>query len=81
MLIDPSLVQTSDSRTVRQRIAFALFSMQFGERTVIKTITRIGELCLTIQVSEKEQLRKTILDLCVLFKGWPRGIIVLIVCF
>jgi hypothetical protein len=36
-LIDPSLVHMSDSRNVRQRIASARFSMQVGERTVIKT--------------------------------------------
>ena len=69
----------SDSRTVRQRIASARFSMQVGERTVIKTITRMGEWRRTIQVSEKKRLRKTILDLCVLSKVGPCGIIVLIV--
>lgn len=57
----------SDSRIVRQRIASARFSMQVGERTVIKTITRMGEWRGTIQVSEKKRLRKTILDLCVLY--------------
>lgn len=59
--IDPSLVQ--DTRTVRQRIASARFSIQVGERTVIKTVTRMTEWRQTIQVSERKRLRKNILDL------------------
>jgi hypothetical protein len=60
--IDPQLVV--DSRTVRQRIASARFSIQVGERTVVKTMTRMNEWRLTIQSSERKRLRKNILDLC-----------------
>ncbi|KAJ6464029.1 beach-domain-containing protein [Mycena sanguinolenta] len=59
--IDPSLVV--DSRTVRQRIASARFSIQVGERTVVKTMTRMHEWRLTIQSSERKRLRKNVLDL------------------
>ncbi|KAJ7151346.1 beach-domain-containing protein [Mycena crocata] len=59
--IDPKLVV--DSRTVRQRIASARFSIQVGERTVVKTMTRMNEWRLTIQSSERKRLRKNILDL------------------
>ncbi|KAG5653218.1 hypothetical protein H0H81_001695 [Sphagnurus paluster] len=59
--IDPSLV--SDTRSVRQRIASARFSMQVGERTIIKTVARMAEWRKTIQVSERKRLRKTALDL------------------
>ncbi|KAJ7700350.1 beach-domain-containing protein [Mycena rosella] len=59
--IDPQLVV--DSRTVRQRIASARFSIQVGERTVVKTMTRMSEWRLTIQSSERKRLRKNILDL------------------
>ncbi|KAJ7454045.1 beach-domain-containing protein [Mycena galericulata] len=59
--IDPNLV--SDSRTVRQRIASARFSIQVGERTVVKTMTRMNEWRLTIQSSERKRLRKNVLDL------------------
>ena len=60
-MIDPELVV--DNRSVRQRIASARFSVQIGERTVIKTITRMLEWRKTIQVSEKKRIRKTVLDL------------------
>ncbi|KAF5339895.1 hypothetical protein D9611_009101 [Ephemerocybe angulata] len=60
-VIDPNLV--ADTRSVRQRFASARFSMQVGERTVIKTMTRMAEWRKTIQVSERKRLRKTILDL------------------
>ncbi|KAJ7720932.1 beach-domain-containing protein [Mycena metata] len=59
--IDPELVV--DSRTIRQRIASARFSIQVGERTVVKTMTRMNEWRLTIQSSERKRLRKNILDL------------------
>ncbi|KAF9067929.1 beach-domain-containing protein [Rhodocollybia butyracea] len=59
--IDPSLVQ--DTRTVRQRFVSARFSVQVGERTVIKTVTRMIEWRKTIRASEKKRLRKNILDL------------------
>ncbi|KAG6836952.1 hypothetical protein H0H93_000593 [Arthromyces matolae] len=59
--IDPSLVV--DTRSVRQRIASARFSIHLGEKTVIKTMSRITEWRKTIQVSERKRLRKTILDL------------------
>ncbi|KAF5354041.1 hypothetical protein D9756_006953 [Leucocoprinus leucothites] len=59
--IDPSLV--TDTRTIRQRIASARFSLQVGERTIIKIVTRIGEWRKTIQASERKRLRKSILDL------------------
>ncbi|KAF8208087.1 hypothetical protein K438DRAFT_1667321 [Mycena galopus ATCC 62051] len=59
--IDPSLVV--DSRTVRQRIASARFSIQVGERTVVKTMTRMNDWRLTIQSSERKRLRKNVLDL------------------
>ncbi|KAJ7856539.1 beach-domain-containing protein [Mycena leptocephala] len=59
--IDPQLVV--DTRTVRQRIASARFSIQVGERTVVKTMTRMNEWRLTIQSSERKRLRKNILDL------------------
>lgn len=59
--IDPSLV--ADTRTVRQRIASARFSLQVGERTIIKIVTRIGEWRKTVQISERKRLRKAILDL------------------
>ncbi|GLB40924.1 putative WD40 repeats [Lyophyllum shimeji] len=61
LTIDPGLVV--DTRSVRQRIASARFSMQVGERTVTKTIARISEWRKTIQVSERKRLRKTVLDL------------------
>ncbi|KAJ7143646.1 beach-domain-containing protein [Mycena filopes] len=59
--IDPKLVV--DSRPLRQRIASARFSIQVGERTVVKTMTRMNEWRLTIQSSERKRLRKNILDL------------------
>ncbi|KAJ7639738.1 beach-domain-containing protein [Mycena polygramma] len=59
--IDPQLVV--DSRPLRQRIASARFSIQVGERTVVKTMTRMNEWRLTIQSSERKRLRKNILDL------------------
>ncbi|KAJ2916640.1 hypothetical protein MD484_g3777, partial [Candolleomyces efflorescens] len=59
--IDPNLI--TDTRSVRQRFASARFSMQVGERTVIKTMTRMAEWRKTIQVSERKRLRKSILDL------------------
>ncbi|KAG6816009.1 hypothetical protein H0H87_009501 [Tephrocybe sp. NHM501043] len=59
--IDPSLV--ADTRTVRQRIASARFSMQVGEKTVIKTVARMSEWRKTIQISERKRLRKNVLDL------------------
>ncbi|KAJ7052675.1 beach-domain-containing protein [Mycena amicta] len=59
--IDPALVV--DSRTVRQRIQSARFSIQIGDRTVVKIMTRMNEWRLTIQSSEKKRLRKNILDL------------------
>ena len=61
--IDPNLVV--DNRSVRQRFASARFSMQVGERTVIKAITRTAEWRKTVKGSEKKRLRKMILDLCV----------------
>ncbi|KAF8962103.1 beach-domain-containing protein [Flammula alnicola] len=60
-MIDPGLVV--DNRSVRQRIASARFSMQVGERTVIKTITRMTEWRKTVQVSERKRLRKAVLDM------------------
>ncbi|KAJ7579061.1 beach-domain-containing protein [Mycena floridula] len=60
-LIDPGLV--GDTRTIRQRIASARLSIQVGERTVIKTVTRMVEWRSTIQQSERKRLRKNILDL------------------
>ncbi|KAJ4474264.1 hypothetical protein J3R30DRAFT_3295344 [Lentinula aciculospora] len=59
--IDPNLVQ--DTRSVRQRFASARFSMQVGERTVVKTVNRMIEWRQTIRVSERKRLRKNILDL------------------
>ncbi|KAL1717715.1 beach-domain-containing protein, partial [Schizophyllum commune] len=59
--IDPQLIV--DQRSVRQRIASARFSMQVGERTVIKTMLRIAEWRRTIQTSETKRLRKGLLDL------------------
>ncbi|RXW16665.1 hypothetical protein EST38_g9189, partial [Candolleomyces aberdarensis] len=59
--IDPNLI--ADTRSVRERFASARFSMQVGERTVIKTMTRMAEWRKTIQVSERKRLRKSILDL------------------
>ncbi|KAF5370942.1 hypothetical protein D9615_009793 [Tricholomella constricta] len=59
--IDPSLIV--DTRSVRQRIASARFSMQVGERTIIKTVARMTEWRKTIQISERKRLRKTVLDL------------------
>ncbi|KAG6916308.1 hypothetical protein DXG01_007465 [Tephrocybe rancida] len=61
LTIDPTLV--SDTRSVRQRIASARFSMHVGERTVIKTAARMSEWRKTIQISERKRLRKTVLDL------------------
>lgn len=60
-MIDANLVV--DNRSVRQRIASARFSSQVGERTVIKTITRMAEWRGIVQVSERKWLRKTLLDL------------------
>ncbi|KAJ3506661.1 hypothetical protein NLJ89_g6748 [Agrocybe chaxingu] len=59
--IDPGLVV--DNRSVRQRIASARFSMQVGERTVIKTFTRMAEWRKTVHSAEKKRLRKTLLDI------------------
>ena len=59
--IDPQLIV--DQRSVGQRIASARFSMQVGERTVIKTMLRIAEWRRTIQTSETKRLRKGLLDL------------------
>ncbi|KAL1744917.1 beach-domain-containing protein [Schizophyllum fasciatum] len=59
--IDPQLIV--DQRSVRQRIASARFSMQVGERTVLKTLSRIAEWRRTIQLSETKRLRKGLLDL------------------
>lgn len=63
MTIDPGLVV--DNRSIRQRLASARLSMQVGERTVIKTMTRINEWRKTVQVSERKRIRKTILDMSV----------------
>ncbi|KAH8809671.1 beach-domain-containing protein [Flagelloscypha sp. PMI_526] len=57
--IDPSLVQ--DERSMRTRLS-ARLSLQVGERTILKTATRMGEWRQTIQTSEKKRLRKNILD-------------------
>jgi hypothetical protein len=62
--IDPSLLV--DGRSVRQRIASARFSIHVGERTIIKTITRMSDWRKNIQVSEHKRLRKSFLDLYVL---------------
>ena len=59
--IDSTLA--ADTRSVRQRLASSRFSMQVGERTVIKTMARMSEWRKTIQVSERKRLRKTILDM------------------
>ncbi|KAG5335279.1 hypothetical protein C0989_001571 [Termitomyces sp. Mn162] len=59
--IDPSLV--TDTRSVRQRIASARFSIHAGEKTVMKTLTHMLEWRKTIQISELKRLRKTVLDL------------------
>ncbi|EKM77777.1 hypothetical protein AGABI1DRAFT_121854 [Agaricus bisporus var. burnettii JB137-S8] len=59
--IDPSLV--ADTRTVRQRLASARFSLQVRERTIIKIVTRIAEWRKTVQISEEKRLRKAFLDL------------------
>ncbi|KAK7434688.1 Beige protein-like 1 [Stygiomarasmius scandens] len=69
--IDPNLV--ADTRPVRQR--FARFSLQIGERTVMKITTRIVEWRKTIQVSEKKRLRKNILDLREKFRVFMSGLI------
>ncbi|TFK65264.1 beach-domain-containing protein [Pluteus cervinus] len=61
MAIDPRLV--ADTRSVRQRITSTRFSMQVGERTIMKTITRMSEWRKSIQDSEKKRLRKNFLDL------------------
>jgi hypothetical protein len=68
--IDPGLVV--DSRSVRQRIASARFSMQVGEKAIIKTIARIAEWRKSIQVSERKRLRKMVLDLCVNFPSYSQ---------
>ncbi|KAF9531325.1 hypothetical protein CPB83DRAFT_848844 [Crepidotus variabilis] len=60
-VIDPSLVV--DNRTMRQRFASARFSIQVGERAVMKTISRTAEWRTTVKGSEKKRLRKMILDL------------------
>lgn len=60
-IIDPGLV--ADTRSIRQRIASVRLSIQVGERTVIKTITRSVDWQKSIQVSERKRLRKSILDL------------------
>ncbi|ESK93353.1 beige beach domain-containing protein [Moniliophthora roreri MCA 2997] len=59
--IDPELV--ADTRSVRQRIASTRFSLQVGERAVMKTINRMSEWRKTIQTSERKRLRKNLLDL------------------
>ncbi|KAK7049866.1 Beige protein-like 1 [Paramarasmius palmivorus] len=59
--IDPGLV--ADTRSVRQRIASTRFSLQVGERAVMKTINRMSEWRKTIQTSERKRLRKNLLDL------------------
>ncbi|PPQ94175.1 hypothetical protein CVT25_003811 [Psilocybe cyanescens] len=60
-MIDPGLVV--DNRSVRQRIASARFSIQVGERSVIRTINRMTEWRKTVQVSERKRIRKTVLDM------------------
>ncbi|KAG6831011.1 hypothetical protein H0H92_013198 [Tricholoma furcatifolium] len=59
--IDESLVV--DTRSVRQRIASARFSVHVGDRNVAKTMARMSEWRGTVQTSEQKRLRKTILDL------------------
>ncbi|KAG6889353.1 hypothetical protein C0992_005581 [Termitomyces sp. T32_za158] len=59
--IDPSLV--ADTRSMRQRIASARFSIHVGEGKIIKIMARMEEWRKTIQVSERKRLRKTVLDL------------------
>ncbi|KAH9476097.1 Beige protein-like protein 1 [Psilocybe cubensis] len=59
--IDPDLVV--DNRSVRQRIASARFSIQVGERSVIRTINRMTEWRKTVQTSERKRIRKTVLDM------------------
>ncbi|KAF9267665.1 beach-domain-containing protein [Marasmius fiardii PR-910] len=77
--IDPGLV--TDTRSIRQRIASARFSLQVGERTVIKIITRMTDWRKTIQASERKRLRKNLLDLresrrqISRLQDWTRGLI------
>ncbi|EAU86631.2 hypothetical protein CC1G_07289 [Coprinopsis cinerea okayama7 len=59
--IDPALIV--DNRSMRQRFASARLSLQVGERTVIKTMTRNADWRKTIQTAESKRLRKTILDM------------------
>jgi hypothetical protein len=59
--IDPSLME--DTRSVRQRIASARLSIHVGERTIVKTITKVQEWRSTIEIAEKKRLRKNFLDL------------------
>lgn len=61
LLIDPSLV--ADTRSMRQRIASARFSIHVGERGVVKTMARMSEWRKTVQISEHKILRKMVLDL------------------
>jgi hypothetical protein len=60
--IDPVLVG-ADSRSAHRRILSSRLSLQVGERTAIKSFSRIQEWRKTIAKSEKKRLRKTILDL------------------
>ena len=69
--VDPGLVV--DNRSVRKRIASARFSIQVGERTITRTITRMAEWRKTIQTSERKRLWKMVLDmwvLCLIYGLW-----------
>ncbi|KAG7440786.1 beach-domain-containing protein [Guyanagaster necrorhizus] len=59
--ISPELV--ADTRSIRQRIAFARLTVDVSERTVIKIIARILEWQKTIRISELKRLRENMLDL------------------
>jgi hypothetical protein len=71
--IDPSLV--ADTRTIRQRITSAKFSLQVSEKAIIRVMERIGEWRKTIQASERKRLRKSTLDLWVFSASLRRLII------
>ncbi|KAM6494725.1 hypothetical protein JOM56_009348 [Amanita muscaria] len=59
--IDRSLVV--DTRTLRQRASSTKLSMQAGERTVNKTMTRMADWRRAVRESERKRLRKDVQDL------------------
>ena len=64
--VDPAAVVGTKSR--RRRMASVRLSMQLGESAVKRSIIRIHEWRKSVIATERKRLRKTVLDLSVIFR-------------